>query len=599
MDPVNPASEPPAGKPAQPAPVPATRRRWMRRIGWAAAIFVVCSGLMMGGAEYYTGRPEFCRSCHIMEPYYQSWSRDIHGAKLGVRCVDCHYAPGERLTFHAKFKGLSQATSYFSGRAGGSRPRAHLNDASCLTSACHGDGKYIDKKILIGEVRSEKRYVAGKTVEVQRTPTVTFVHAKHIKVTDRLKQTGEQVEKLESSLKAALPEGLFTLVEGITIAVQPLPDREAKLGQLLKDKGLARLEPDALEYARAVDLELRFKQLDGLTCSACHSYDPSSSQHFAVDRQTCYACHFNKQAFNTGTGRCLNCHAPPSRQILVHAAPTTQGAQQSIMDHQDILNRNIDCSSCHLDVVQAPAPVTTRECAHCHDRVSYLEKFETRTMRDVEEYHRLHVHAQRARCPDCHGGVSHELIEPTLVATSSGFLKPVLQECQHCHPNHHEEQVELLMGVGGKDSGVPMPNAMFGSRVNCRACHKQAGTDFKGDPLIQATATTCVACHEQKYGDLLKQWINEVSAYLKESEKALESVKQRAAQARAAGTKVPARVDDLIAQAEYNIKMIRKGNGIHNRNYATHLLDLSDESLRAAVSLLGSAGGTATSTRPQ
>ena len=59
-------------------------------------------------AEYKTSQPQFCSSCHIMEPYYETWEADVHGAKLEVACVDCHYAPGERTTLKAKFRGLSQ-----------------------------------------------------------------------------------------------------------------------------------------------------------------------------------------------------------------------------------------------------------------------------------------------------------------------------------------------------------------------------------------------------------------------------------------------------------------------------------------------------------
>jgi nitrate/TMAO reductase-like tetraheme cytochrome c subunit len=606
--PDNNTPQPPAG--ANPNPptaaggplsTPPARPRWSwRKKILATAIILVCAGgLMMGGAEYYTARPDFCRSCHVMEPYWQSWHRDVHGGKHGIRCVDCHYAPGERHTFHAKFKGLSQATSYFSGRWGASRPRAHVDDGSCLVSACHGDAKYMEKKYPIGETRKEQRIIGGKATEIERTPTVSFVHSKHLHVEDKLKQAEAKADQLAAALNAALPATARAGIDAAAHAASPLADREAHITREIKALKLDARLPDALDFARAVDLAVRFNQLAGLNCAACHGYDPSGKMHFAVDRQTCYTCHFTNQAFNTETGKCLNCHTPPTRQILVHASAATPGTKPSIMNHQDILDRNIDCSSCHLDLVQGPARVSTRECTHCHDRASYLEKFENRTIEDVKEYHRVHVAAQRARCPDCHGAVKHQLIEPTLVATSAGFLEPVIDNCQHCHPRHHEEQVELLMGVGGKDIEQPMPNAMFGSRLNCRACHKQPGTDFKGDPLIQATASTCVACHEQKYGELLKQWLDEMKSYLGESEKALARVRLRVADQTAAGKPIPPRVRELIEHAAHNIHMVKIGNGIHNRNFANQLLDLSDADLRQAMELLGPAATSpATATAP-
>jgi nitrate/TMAO reductase-like tetraheme cytochrome c subunit len=546
-------------------------------------LLVVIGGVMVGGSEYWTGTPRFCRSCHIMEPYYLSWSHDIHGAKLGVRCVDCHYAPGERFTFHAKFKGLSQATSYFSGRAGASRPRAHVSDASCMTQACHGDRKYEAKKLLVGEVRTEERIIAGQVSKVQRTPTVGFVHNTHLDVKKKIQETQDQLARLTATLKPALAPELFARLEATAASLDAPLQRAEKAAELLTAAGQAAHAPEAREYVAARNLRTRLLQLDGLTCAACHGYDASSENHFAVDRQTCYTCHFTNQGFNAGTGTCLKCHEPPTRQILIHGAPTTQGAKPSIMDHRDILARNIDCASCHLDVVAGRAQVSARECAHCHDRASYLKDFERRTTETVEEYHRVHVAAQRARCPDCHGTVRHQLVEPSLVATSEGFVKTVLDECQHCHPGHHTEQVKLLMGVGGKGVDTPMPNAMFGSRLNCRACHQQAGTDFKGAPLIEATAKTCIACHDESYGPMLQQWVNEIKAYVEESEKALAGMDKRMEAARAAGRTVPPEILQAVELARHNIQLIRAGNGIHNRNFATHLLDRGDDALRKAL----------------
>ena len=57
-----------------------------------------------------------------MVPYYETWQADLHGGKLDIACVECHYAPGERTTLKAKFRGLSQVASYFSGRYGARAP---------------------------------------------------------------------------------------------------------------------------------------------------------------------------------------------------------------------------------------------------------------------------------------------------------------------------------------------------------------------------------------------------------------------------------------------------------------------------------------------
>ncbi len=556
------------------SPGPQGKRRLLRKLGIAGLGFVLFMGLSLGVAEYYTSQPEFCGTCHIMVPYYESWNQDLHGTKLGVKCVECHYAPGEQHTLMAKFRGFSQLTSYFSGRAGAGRPRAHVNDASCLTSECHGDRAHVNKSLAIGEVRKEKRIVGDQEVEIERRPTVRFVHTKHLDVGDRLADTTRQLEALHAQLGKQIPEPVFGRLTEIAVSVAPASDRAGMIRELLATADLQSVEPAVLEMDRLQHRVTRLRQLAGLNCAACHSYDATGKNHLAVNPTTCFTCHFTHQTFNHDTGACLTCHEPPTRQIMVHEQASAQKAGPALMNHQEVVERNIDCASCHLDVIQGQARVTARDCESCHDQQRYLEGFATRTLETVEEYHRVHVAAQRARCEDCHHVIEHRLIEPTLVATDSGFVKPVLDNCQFCHPNHHHQQVDLLMGTGGAGVAHTMPNAMFGSRMNCRACHSQPGSDFKGDPLITATSDTCVACHSEDYRELFKQWMSEMETYLSERTTLLEQVRLQIAELEAAGRTIPAEVRDRVASAAHNLELVRSGNGIHNKNYAIYLMDL-------------------------
>lgn len=580
-------------------PSSAERRRWTRLKKLAAimgALAILGAGGMVG-AEYYTARPQFCGTCHVMDVYYRSWNSDAHSYEHGARCVDCHYAPGEQHTLKAKFKGLSQVTSYFSGRFGAARPRAHVSDASCLTAPCHGDGKYLSESLLIGEPRPEKRFVAGRETEVQRNPTVRFVHDKHLQAVDKLAENEGQLSTVVQRLKATAPESF----DSILAAAQSTPsraEREKNLRNLLATPHLEGLLPDAMELMRLQHLQTRLLQLNGLTCAACHGYDETGVRHLQpADLQTCFTCHFNGQAFNRDTGECLKCHEPPVRQILVHQQfvnlefhqSGTDGApspQPVLMDHRDIVDRQIDCASCHFDVIQGEAGVTARDCAHCHDQQKYLDDFEGRTTETVAEYHRQHVAAQRARCMDCHRAIQHRLIDPIHVADSAEYLRPVLNECQHCHPGHHSQQVELLMGVGGQGVHGAMPNAMFGSRINCRACHVKSATDMKGNELVKATESTCIACHGADYERLFQQWRDEIDAYLKEAEASRARVEQLIDQWRSREAPVPATAVAAFEEASANIRLVRAGNGIHNKTYALALLDVSIRKLDEAAGAL-------------
>ncbi len=574
-------------------------RRWRRRLrtcGIICLFLVVLGGAGLGGAEYYTAQPDFCGSCHIMDPYYESWSGDVHGGNLEVKCVECHYAPGEQHTVMAKFRGLSQAASYFSGRSGKSRPRAHVADASCLTSRCHGDGAYRDTVLTIGEQRFETRIVSGESVEVERRPTVRFVHSKHMAVDERLAETSASIEALKVGLRARLPGEAYARITGASQSVAPSAVRESRMIELLRALGQEDESDGAMELMRLEHTRLRLAQLRGLDCAACHTYDAAGTHHFSVNHQTCFTCHFTHQAFNRDTGECLKCHEPPARMIAVHsqppgpagagAFPATTVATATLMDHRDIVSRGIDCASCHFDVIRGSAEVSARDCTHCHDQARYVAEFDGRTTETVEMYHRVHVAAQHAQCTDCHRAVGHGLIDPHQQEPERGFLRPVLDDCQHCHPRHHREQVALLTGTGGVGPARPMPNAMFGSRLNCRACHKQPGSDFKGDPLVKATEATCVACHSEDYRTLFQQWQAELGTYQEQARAALGRVEARIAALHGVGKTAPAEVEARLSAARENLQLVEAGNGIHNKNYALQLLDICIRDVDEAMVLL-------------
>ncbi len=570
-------------------------RRWLRTLGILSLAALVMGAVTIGSAEYYTSRPSFCGTCHIMDPYYQSWSNDLHGAKLDVWCVECHYAPGEQHTINAKFRGLSQLASYFSGRYGAGRPRAHVDNASCMRSSCHGDAAHMDKVFLIGEIRSEKRIVSGHETEIQRSPTVRFVHGKHLQTDAKMAELKASLAECEKRLRNRMIPEAVAEVSAAARSVKPAAIRLATIKQVLQKLGVPEATGDAIQLMELEHNMLRQMQLAGLSCSACHTYDATSKHHFSVDQQSCFVCHFTNQEFNRNTGECLKCHEPPTRKIAIHGATPAALARLSntpapaapvLMDHLDIVNRGIDCESCHADVISGDAVVTRRDCVHCHDQERYLEEFDRRTTAEVEKYHRVHVAGQRAKCFDCHRAIEHKLVDALHVGTSEDYLQPVINDCQHCHAGHHSEQAQMLMGIGGSGVAHAMPNAMIGSRLNCRACHSQEGSDFKGAVLVKATETTCIACHGDDYKRLFEQWLSELDNSVKEVEASIHRVDARIKDVRAAGQTVSQRIEDKVIQARTNLNFVKAGNGIHNKNYAMQLMDISIRDLDAAMAEL-------------
>ena len=106
-------------------------RRWLR----IALTVLVVGGLFSAvtGVVLFetTSQSSFCKSCHIMDPYYESWQRSRHAK---VECTACHMPPGLKGKVLTKFQALTQLTKYLT-HTWGTKPWGHVADTSCLT--CH------------------------------------------------------------------------------------------------------------------------------------------------------------------------------------------------------------------------------------------------------------------------------------------------------------------------------------------------------------------------------------------------------------------------------------------------------------------------------
>ena len=70
---------------------PEKRRRLLRVVVQGIILLILLAGLGTVGFIEYAARPSFCKNCHNMQPYYDSWTTSTH---QDVPCIKCHYAPG-------------------------------------------------------------------------------------------------------------------------------------------------------------------------------------------------------------------------------------------------------------------------------------------------------------------------------------------------------------------------------------------------------------------------------------------------------------------------------------------------------------------------
>ncbi len=130
------------------------------------AVVVIIAGI--SGSEYYTAKPEFCGSCHMMKRYYDSWKNSRHGEK-DIVCLVCHYAPNEKYDVDTNFRGLGQLLTYLSSEGKKVRMPTKVDDLSCTASDCHPAQKFMNKESKFMEkVPFSHKTHEEKTIEVQK-----------------------------------------------------------------------------------------------------------------------------------------------------------------------------------------------------------------------------------------------------------------------------------------------------------------------------------------------------------------------------------------------------------------------------------------------
>lgn len=437
---------------------PRSRRQRIRlfllRAAAVIGVFALLSLFFTGSAAWYTSRSQFCRSCHIMEPYYVSWQESGHA---NVACIKCHFPPGVGEKIRGKVGGLVQLLSYISVTEE-LIPNAHVPDVSCLRSGCH-----------------ERRLLTG-TIDFAGVP---FDHAPH------------------------------------------------------------------------------FGDLGGgkeLQCTSCHA-QTTLAEHMSVSTGTCFLCHFKDTPFNQGRAACTHCHQIPDEEFDLGGGVK--------FNHDLAYQRDVSCATCHADLVRGDGAVTAERCGSCHTRESDLAR-----IGDGPYLHNAH---RSVDCLECHDQIVHSL-DPHAVQTAAS-------NCASCHPNEHEAQVDLLMGIGGR-SAHSQPNAMISARLTCTSCHVEPNVGAGGTVLMTASMQTCATCHDaarigelQQYSTQMQEAVLQLEATLPKLHETLETAIIPAEQRR--------ELRSELADVQHDLEFLQIGNGIHNIHYASTLTRTVAEKLAA------------------
>jgi nitrate/TMAO reductase-like tetraheme cytochrome c subunit len=385
-------------------------RKFLIRVGAFLGAFVLFLFVLVAMAGWYTSRSEFCRSCHIMEPYYASWAASKH---KDVSCIECHFAPGLGGKVRGKMLGLVQLAKYVTASAG-PRPSAEVPDASCLRSGCHEtrllSGRVDFHKVNFdhnrhyrkeGEAPKQEKDQLTRGIQLRCTSCHSqIVQGKHIAVT-------ETTCFLCHFKNQPFNEGL-----GACTHCHQIPDREFDLGGGMKFT-------HELAYRKGVDCKschgdvIRGKgEVPRERCIVCHNRENDLAKigdfkfmhdkHVSEHKIDCLNCHLriehslDKKKLEHLAGDCASCH-PDHHQEQVKMF---QGiaADKEIPEHAGGMTiTRVGCPTCHrVKEVSATGTVLWKSsasvCTMCHEAA------------EVEKLKAYHAEL-RAALPDIQAGI--------------------------------------------------------------------------------------------------------------------------------------------------------------------------------------------------
>ena len=313
----------PAGTNAASPSAPGAASRWRRvwhSLRWflvrAAAIVGAMLFLMLfaiGGMGWYTSRPQFCNSCHIMEPYYKSWQESSH---KDVSCIDCHFPPGFGGKVRGKMLGLVQLAKYVTASEG-PRPSAEIPDASCLRSGCH-ETRLLSGRVTFQGVPFDHSHHLGELRRGKKLRCTSchsqIVQGSHMKVTT------------STCFLCHFKEGRFNEGLGACTRCHQIPDKKFDLGGGV-------MFTHELAYERGVDCVnchgdlIRGKgEVPRERCAVCHNRESDLKR--IDDHVFMHQKHVSEHKID-----CLNCHLQ-----IEHS-----------LDREKIMHAAADCASCHPD----------------------------------------------------------------------------------------------------------------------------------------------------------------------------------------------------------------------------------------------------------
>jgi nitrate/TMAO reductase-like tetraheme cytochrome c subunit len=365
-----------------------------------------------------TSHSNFCKSCHIMVPYYESWA---NGSHKDVQCVKCHIEPGVDNFIHAKLNGLGQVVDDVLNRTS-FKPSARVGELSCTRAGCHTVETISSRKIDNGTFKFDHaKHLDAEVLGIKMA--CGTCHA-HIKGADHFEVNTDACITCHLSTRYANGDPTPSMMRG-----QSAPILMAVRGQSPPNPHTPAPAPDAVGGEKSPPA----------SCTTCHNAPAEAFERdgLTIDHAqflsygaSCESCHKEVTARPEpiDDAKCLSCHSfgverslPTAEMHRVHAEGhhkvecfSCHGVTRHGTPAQIISMGEIDCRACHKDqhAVQQQTYLTTG--LHPHDPTTPLSP----------------MFLSHVSCTGCHISQEQLFIKPDAPAT---VAKASAKSCDNCH----------------------------------------------------------------------------------------------------------------------------------------------------------------------
>ena len=298
-----------------------------------------------------TSQPEFCGTCHIMQPYVVAWKTSSHS---DIDCITCHARPGIKGYFETKFTALSMLANYVTGLYRRSKPWAEIEDANCLSSGCH-----------------ETRLLEGR---IEMASGVMFDHTPHLTQTRR----GRKLRC--TSCHSQIVQGEHISITPTTCFLCHFKNVEAEGREELAECTRCHTPPTGERAAARNTYDHAYILKENVPCISCHQ--PMWQGEGTVRKERCGACHGEVEKIE-------------------------KIGDLEFIHEWHVEKRKVDCMACH-DPIEHRMPRTSvmlaKECASCHQdpHAPALAVYRGEGSRLVENAQPNSMFSAGVSCVSCH-----------------------------------------------------------------------------------------------------------------------------------------------------------------------------------------------------